>query len=390
MRKILYLSTYPFPADNGGKQSLLEHIKDLSKSKFCDEVKYMFYSIYPKEVDVSPKLKINYQYIQSKHIKRPYIIKVLKKIFSFFSKYTYTMIKRIDVGNNKKNIHELKPNIIILDNIHVLPLLPKKKNYKLIYIAHNIEYEYEKDLYKLETNLRLKVERFFDVLKTKFLEQNLWKIADRIVCISTSDYTKIPPKYKNKTVLLPHRIELQENRWQEPLEKTLFFCGATWFYPNLEAIEWIVKELAPNLSQDIKIKIAGKGTDEMPADWKRNNIDFLGYVSKEELDLLYKTSSAFLCPIIYGSGVKIKVTEALSYGMPIIATKESLEGLDYIHINPLIDRNNLKQTENNIENLLHKNNRLKEYSKDLIEKIENFQKINNSSLENVLEDCINE
>ena len=94
-----------------------------------------------------------------------------------------------------------------------------------------------------------------------------------------------------------------------------------------------------------------------------------------------------MCPIIYGSGVKIKLTEALGFGAPIIATKNALEGLDYIDIIPIINRDNLKETKKNIENLLNNKEKLQEYSNNLLSQIKNYQEENDISLEKIVEDC---
>ena len=270
----------------------------------------------------------------------------------------------------------------------MFPLLPVSKKYKLIYIPHNIEYVYEKTLAKLETNIILKILKYIDAIKMKHIEKLVLKKADKIVCISTSDYNVISKIYKDKTLLLPHKIDLSPEKWSGTKNKTLFFCGAFYFHPNREAIEWILNELAPILSKDIKIKIAGKETDKIPKRMIKDNVEILGYVLKEELYNLYKTSSAFICPIIYGSGVKIKVTEALGYGMPIMATKESLEGLDYINIKPLIDRKDLQKTKQNIEELLNNQEELQSYSADLINQIETYQRENNMTLEKIIEELI--
>ena len=137
MKKILYLSSYPFPAIDGGKQCLLSHIKEIEASKYSKYIKYLFFSWQNESEIIKPNMNIDYQVLSSKFSSRPYLSRALKKFLNFFSPYTYEMIRRVDV-TKKIEIKKEQPSIIILDNIHVLPSLPKKHNYKLIYIAHNI------------------------------------------------------------------------------------------------------------------------------------------------------------------------------------------------------------------------------------------------------------
>ena len=236
----------------------------------------------------------------------------------------------------------------------------------------------------------MKIYRYLYLYRISKLEKELLEKSDKIVCISTSDYDYFKGIYPNKVEFLPHRIELQKNSWEGKGEKSLFFCGPLNFAPNYDSVKWIAEELSPVLAKDIKIKIAGKGTDNVPEEWKKDNIEYLGFVSREELLELYRNCSAFICPIVYGSGVKIKVTEALGFGTPVIATKEALEGLDYIDIKPLIDRNNIQQTKDNIESLLNNREKLEDYSKNLIKQIESYQKNNENSLDKLIGALINE
>ena len=387
--KILYLCpNYPFPANSGGLQCLRSHVEDIASSKYARFTKYIFCT---RNVDNEKiDLDIDYDIVYAKFSKTPSINNKIKRLLALFSKLPFYTSLNIDKDANKIDVKKINPGLIILDDLRGLVFLPKNKNYKLVYIAHNLEYEYELDLARLEKGKIFKILQYIDAFKMKFLEKEILKKADKIVCVSTSDCKVISSKYKEKTILMPHKIKLQKDKWVGSSEKTLFFCGPAWFQPNLEAIEWIVNELAPVLSKDTKIKIAGKYTDELPQSLQRDNVEFLGFVSKEELYDLYKTSSAFLCPIVYGSGVKIKLTEAIGYGTPVIATPESLEGLDYLDIKPLIDRNDLQKTKQNIEELLSNKEKLHNYSKDLINQVESFQNENDITLEKIIGEYIDE
>lgn len=383
--KILYYAfVFPFPANDGGEQVIKNHVETIKETYFGSKIKFFFSNL--RKYKPYTNLEIDYQVFEVKSYN-----KVIKELLRFWylctSFYTasYHFAATAEITNAIKN---LKPDVVILDGAYGNLVLQKIKNYKLIYIAHNIEYQFNFDNAKLQKNIFMKLFLLINAFKTKAIEQQTIAQANKIICISTSDFKYFKKIYPEKTILIPHKIILSKDLWKPNNSKTLFFCGALDFTPNNEAVKWIVEKLAPVLPKDIKIKIAGKGTDSVQKAWEKDNIEFLGFVSKEELINLYKTSSAFICPIIYGSGIKVKVTEALSYGMPIIGTREALEGLDYINIKPLIDRSNLKQTKENIENLLNNKEKLQKYSSDLINQIKTFQAENNYSYEEVIEEVI--
>lgn len=47
----------------------------------------------------------------------------------------------------------------------------------------------------------------------------------------------------------------------------------------------------------------------------------------EDLSTYYYKSKIALCPMLSGTGVKVKVVEALSYGLPVVCNLRGLDGL---------------------------------------------------------------
>ena len=383
--KIIYICpNFPFPANSGEEHCLEKHIEELSNLSKKVDIELVFSNF--KNADVKPlKYNVKNKIFKTKfsNINNKILKMILYFLFSLLPFETYPMYK-IKTNEELNYIKMKNSDVIIVDTLMSTALLPKNKTYKLVYISHNIESNLAIDLYKMQKNIFYKLYYYFNYLKIKKIESMILKSADKIVCISTSDYDYFKGIYPNKVEFLPHRIELQKNSWEGKGEKSLFFCGPLNFAPNYDSVKWIAEELSPVLAKDIKIKITGKGTDNVPEEWKKDNIEYLGFVSREELLDLYRNSSAFICPIVYGSGVKIKVTEALGFGTPVIATKEALEGLDYIKIEPLIDRSDLQKTKENIEMLLNNQSKLQEYSSNVISQIETYQRKNDNSLEKII------
>lgn len=119
--------------------------------------------------------------------------------------------------------------------------------------------------------------------------------------------------------------------------KSVLFLGSAHHFPNQEAASWLLyklSELLFKLDPDITINICGMKLSDIKNNSSGidyfNNVKFLGKVSDEELQNQFLANRLFISPIILGSGIKMKVLEAASYGMPIIATPESIEGLGYL------------------------------------------------------------
>lgn len=90
---------------------------------------------------------------------------------------------------------------------------------------------------------------------------------------------------------------------------------------NILGIKWFINEVIPHLS-DIKIHIIGKICNEIP---DHPNIIKLGMV--KDLDEIYNDTKIAICPMLSGTGIKIKVLEALSYALPVITNRRGVDGL---------------------------------------------------------------
>lgn len=90
---------------------------------------------------------------------------------------------------------------------------------------------------------------------------------------------------------------------------------------NIKGFQWFSDKVLDRLPSDIKILVVGKMARVIPDDPR---VEKRPYV--ENLDEPYATSKISICPILTGSGMKIKVVEALNYGKPVVGTKLAASG----------------------------------------------------------------
>lgn len=117
------------------------------------------------------------------------------------------------------------------------------------------------------------------------------------------------------------------NKW----DGTLAFLGGTSHFPNIEGVDWFINKVLPYLNSFyINFKIIGKGwnTSNFTNIGNKHKISCLGFVEKIEPVLC---SSIMLVPILSGSGMRMKILEAASMGVPFITTTIGVEGLNFKH-----------------------------------------------------------
>jgi glycosyltransferase involved in cell wall biosynthesis len=110
----------------------------------------------------------------------------------------------------------------------------------------------------------------------------------------------------------------------------LGFIGACHFEPNRLSLAWIVEELAPELERAGfrgTILVAGKNVPEKLRDQARRYdfFEWLGFVP--DLEEFWSRLSFLLMPQRGGSGIRIKLLEALASGVPVLANGAALQAL---------------------------------------------------------------
>jgi glycosyltransferase involved in cell wall biosynthesis len=107
------------------------------------------------------------------------------------------------------------------------------------------------------------------------------------------------------------------------------FIGGFGHMPNQDAVRWLIKDIMPLVrSQDPSIQCFLVGSD-MPEQFKQLQADGIvpiGYV--EDLTEIFDRVRLTVAPLAYGAGLKGKVIDSLSAGIPCVCTNIAAEGLN--------------------------------------------------------------
>lgn len=128
---------------------------------------------------------------------------------------------------------------------------------------------------------------------------------------------------------------------------------------NVAAVKWFFEKVYPQLAKNIKITVVGKITKHV------NNYDNVTKISFiNDLDDAYASAKIAICPMLSGTGLKIKVVEALSFGIPVVCNERGIDGLLNKTRNGCLVTNNDMEFANNITKLLENSDFYQEISNE--------------------------
>jgi hypothetical protein len=109
----------------------------------------------------------------------------------------------------------------------------------------------------------------------------------------------------------------------------ILFVGGFQHPPNVDGIRWFVSEVWPLVRRELpeaRLHIAGSNTPVEVTSLASDSVIVHGWVP--DLDPLLDRARVSVAPLRVGAGVKGKINQAMSYGLPVVATSIAVEGMN--------------------------------------------------------------
>lgn len=107
-----------------------------------------------------------------------------------------------------------------------------------------------------------------------------------------------------------------------PEARQLLFVGSLWYEPNVEGVEWLLREVWPQVRARVPgatLLLAGTASPRAREAWSTHpGVSAPGFV--DDLAATYAGSCGVVVPVLSGAGSNIKVLEAMAHGRPCVVT----------------------------------------------------------------------
>lgn len=150
-------------------------------------------------------------------------------------------------------------------------------------------------------------------------EMKLLNSVDQVWAISVEEKYLFEQFIKTPVHLVPH---LTTSKIQSTTNTIDVLYVASENEHNIAAAQWFFNKVYPLLETNISITVVGKINKHIN-DYP--NVNKINYV--EDLSATYNASKVVICPMLSGTGLKIKVVEALSFNLPVVCNTRGVDGL---------------------------------------------------------------
>jgi glycosyltransferase involved in cell wall biosynthesis len=134
-------------------------------------------------------------------------------------------------------------------------------------------------------------------------------------------------------VVLPNIHALPQRTSLPPWERRqdILFVGGFDHAPNVDAVHYFCQQILPLVVSQLPTLTFHVVGSNMPAEirsLKGPHVNPIGYV--EDLRQIFDRVRVFVAPLRYGAGLKGKVGQSMSYGVPVVGTSVAFEGFGIV------------------------------------------------------------
>lgn len=259
---------------------------------------------------------------QLKYILRALVTRVPFLLSTYTNGHMHSMLTDL----LKKNAFDL----IHLEPFYVWPSIPNT-TVPIVVSEHNVEHQVYEDYVK-RLMWPLRILGMIDVSRLKRWEQYVWRKVSHVTTVSENDKYVVDAYLSfDASSVVSNGVDTDVFAYQKRVlknKKNFLFVGNFRWLPNINAAQRLLDHIWPKIKDafpDSTLTIVGRDMPESLVSRATSRV----FCKTDVLDIKdeYANAFALLAPMTIAGGTKFKVLEAFASGLPVVSTKEGVEGI---------------------------------------------------------------
>lgn len=318
MKLLVVLSRFPYPLEKGDKLRAYHQIRCLSEH----------HDIFLAAMHDKPVSSDDLQQLKP-FCKEIFLLEnnYLKRCWNMGRAFFKGLPIQCGLFYNKKNAQKLDEIIQRVHPDHIYCQLFRMAEYVKDYsMPKTLDYQdvFSKGMARRAEKSKGLVKWFFNMEHRRVAryETEIFDRFDHKTIITAVDRDLIPHPHREEIVVVPNGVEFDKFAYQgEKKEYDLIFSGNMGYAPNVDAAEYLVREILPPLLvkfPNLRVVLCGATPAPRVQALSGEHVIVTGWV--DSMTEWYAKSRIFIAPMRMGTGLQNKLLEAMSMHLPCITS----------------------------------------------------------------------
>lgn len=332
MKLLVLMRHAPYPPNSGARIRLQEQLRYLSKRH---DVTAVFFTE-PDEVNLSPRVLegLCRRSVPITHVRK---IRPADLALSRGAPWPLHWYGTVEMDRALRDLDPRSFDAVIVDTLYMTiyrHLFPPR----VVLQEHNIESRFSRQYAQHRPTCAVSSgdgrDRAFWSAMAMLMERyedRIWPEFPLRVTVSEQERAEIDRRCASgRTVVVENGADVRGPRVRTELgPRTILFTGALDSFPNMDAAFYLAKRIMPAVwarGPDIRLLIAGRRPDPafgaLPSDPRLQIV-----ADPSDMRAVAAQASVSVVPLRIGAGTRLKILQALAWGLPVVATQLGAAGL---------------------------------------------------------------
>jgi sugar transferase (PEP-CTERM/EpsH1 system associated) len=234
----------------------------------------------------------------------------------------------------RKALTEFRPDAVHVDHLQMAQFLDRDVRCATVLDEHNVESTIIRRIAETSRSPLTRLYAGLEWPKLQRFELRACRESDLVLTVSEEDKAELmrqDPSLNNiETLPIGIDTDYFGPVSRQAGSKDILFLGTMYWPPNVECVHYFCREILPIVRKsipDCTFTIAGQRPVKSVAALGSNpGIRVTGYV--DDVRQVGSECGVFVVPLQAGSGVRVKILNAMSMGLPVVSTSVGAEGID--------------------------------------------------------------
>jgi glycosyltransferase involved in cell wall biosynthesis len=223
-------------------------------------------------------------------------------------------------------------DVIHADQLNMAQYVPERFSGQVIFDAHNAVWTITDRMAAHERSALRRIALHLEARRIRLAERRICERADVVLTTTVEDQTALRAASRKRFwgEIIPIGVAVPAEPPNQGTAPMLLHVGTMFYPPNADAVRWFVAEVFDRIRAAVPearfVVVGARPPADIAAlDDPARGIEVRGYVP--DIAPLLAEAAATVVPTRAGSGMRVKILEAMAMGVPVVTTTVGAEGI---------------------------------------------------------------